>query len=43
MAERIDGDAAAEIEQPVAVGGLDPRALAAREGDRRAGEGVIER
>ncbi len=43
MAERIDGDAAAEIEQPPAVGRLDPRALAAREGNRRTRKRIVER
>ena len=43
VAERIDGDAAGEIEHAAAVGGLEPHALAAREGDRRARERVVER
>ena len=43
MAERVDRDAAREIEEAAAVGGLDPSAFAALEGERRAREGVIER
>jgi hypothetical protein len=43
VAERIDGDAAREIEEAATVGGLQPAALAAGEGERRAGKGVIER
>ncbi len=43
VAEGIDGDATGKIEQPASVGGLDPGALAARERDRGAREGLVER
>ena len=43
VAERVDGDAAGEVEKASAVGGLEPGALAAREGERRTRERVVER
>ena len=43
MAERVDGDPAGEVEEASAVGGLDPGAFAAHEGEGRTNERVIER
>ena len=40
MPERIDRDAACEIEIAIAVRGVEPAALASLESERRAGEGL---
>ncbi len=43
VAERVDGDAAGEIQITLAVGGDQPAAFAALERQRRARKGVIQR